>query len=142
METMRMACLLMAAWMSVELLTVMAAAVGVGPFTALVANDLGEADAHTRRFAAFLTSSIMLNGYAILTTQCGCTVKNNLPETTRRQTVMHTVMVSNMFSMSLALIVEWTHYDAICVAWHIGLCLGFGSLLFAGDWTTSRTNVQ
>ena len=132
---MRLAVILMGVWVAVEILTVWAAGFSGGPFVPLVANDNGVADAHTRRFAAFLTALMGLNIYAIFTSRFGHETKGNKLETIRRKTVVHTVLVANVIAMVLALIVECIHGDGLAVGWHIALLWFSGYILLPQHWT-------
>jgi hypothetical protein len=133
---MRSTVMLMGIWQTVEWLTVWAAAFGSGPFVAIIANETGDADVHTRRFAAFLTAVMVLNLYAILTTDFGREVDNDIVENTRRKTVVHTVLVVDLSAMGLALVVEWVYGEWLAVVWHVALLCGFGWLLVFGRWST------
>ena len=120
---------LMGTWVAVETLTLWAAGFGGGPFVPMVCNEQGEADGHTRRFAAFLASLMLLNVYAIVTALGAPTVGS---EAIRRAAVVHTVLVADEIAMAAALAVETVHGDALAVAWHVGLLLGFGLILVRG----------
>ena len=113
---------LMLLWLFVESFTVCAAAFGRGPLVPLVANGHGQADAHTRRFAAFLCSLMLSNTYAIWT---AC--RSSISDVTAAAT-MHTTMVADAIAMMAALSVEWFHGDWLCILWHVSLLLGFGYL--------------
>ena len=138
MNSLRGAVILMSVWMIVETLTLWAAAFGGGPFVPLVANADGEADAHTRRFAAFLGTLMLLNLYAVLTTRYGKEVKSDYLENNRRRTVVHTVIVANLIAMVLALIIESIYGEMIAILWHVVLILGFGNLLVKGEWSSQK----
>ncbi|EOD28258.1 hypothetical protein EMIHUDRAFT_222508 [Emiliania huxleyi CCMP1516] len=116
---------LMSTWVAVESLTIGAAGFGVGPFVELVANDRGEADGHTRRFAAFLGSLMLLNVYGVATALGSSNGAGSAA-------IVHTVLVADEIAMAAALAVESVHGDRLAVAWHVALLLGFGALLARG----------
>lgn len=79
---------------------------------------------------------MVLNLYAILTTDFGREVDNDIVENTRRKTVVHTVLVVDLSAMGLALVVEWVYGEWLAVVWHVALLCGFGWLLVFGRWST------
>ena len=123
---------LMGTWVVVETLTLWAAGFGGGPFVPMVCNEQGEADGHTRRFAAFLASLMLLNVYAIVTALGAPVHSRGHPESLQRASVVHTVLVADEIAMAAALAVESVHGDALAVAWHVGLLIGFGLILARG----------
>ena len=121
------ALLLMGSWVAVETLTLWAAGFGGGPFVPLVANEHGEADGHTRRFAAFLASLMLLNVYAIATALGASGATGT--EAARRATVLTTTLVADEIAMAAALVVEVSNGAALAVAWHAALLACFGLAL-------------